>query len=220
MAGMRFFATVALAASLLACSTSALPQAQPAPGTIRVRLVTSAGAIVLALDGKRAPKTTANFLKYVDDGRFEGTKFYRSAPRKGDPEHGFIQGGVGTDARRTLSPVVLEPTDKTGIRHFDGVVSMAHAADPDSATGNFSIMVGPNASLDARGKYRGYAAFGKVVSGMDVVRKILAMPTCCGREAMKGQMIKQPVQILRAQRLDGLAKPTGLSKPWLINIRR
>ncbi|MFV0622427.1 peptidylprolyl isomerase [Sphingomonas sp. ac-8] len=217
---MRFLPAVAFAFPLLVSSTAVLPQTKPAPGTIRVRLVTSAGPIVLALDGKRAPKTTANFLKYVDDGRLDGTKFYRAAPRKGDPSHGFIQGGVGTDARRTLSPVVLEPTDKTGIRHLDGVVSMAHAANPDSATGNFSIMVGPNASLDARGKNRGYAAFGKVASGMDVVRKILAMPTCCGREAMKGQMIKQPVRILRAQRLDGVARPTGLSKPWLINIRR
>lgn len=211
---------LALAAPLLVFSTPALPQAKPAPGVIRVRLVTSAGPIVLALDGKRAPKTTANFLKYVDDGRLDGTKFYRAAPRKGNPSQGFVQGGVGTDARRTLSPVVLEPTDRTGIRHLDGVVSMAHAANPDSATGNFSIMVGPNASLDAKGSYRGYAAFGKVVSGMEVVRKMLAMPTCCGREAMKGQMIKAPVQILRAQRLDGVARPTGLSKPWLINIRR
>ncbi|MCC2976766.1 peptidylprolyl isomerase [Sphingomonas sp. PL-96] len=217
---MRFLPAVAVAATLLALPTPALSQVKPTPGTIRVRLVTSAGPIVLALDGKRAPKTTANFLKYVDDGRLDGTKFYRSAPRKSDPKHGFIQGGVGTDARRTLSPVVLEPTDKTGIRHLDGVVSMAHAADPNSATGNFSIMVGPNASLDARGPNRGYAAFGKVIGGMDVVRKILAMPTCCGREAMKGQMIKQPIQILRAQRLDGVAKPTGLSKPWLLNIRR
>jgi peptidyl-prolyl cis-trans isomerase A (cyclophilin A) len=216
---MRFLPAVALA-PLLAFSTPALSQAKPPPGTIRVRLVTSAGPIVLALDGKRAPKTTANFLKYVDDGRLDGTKFYRSAPRKSDPKHGFIQGGVGTDARRTLSPVVLEATDKTRIRHLDGVVSMAHAADPNSATGNFSIMVGPNASLDARGNYRGYAAFGRVIAGMDIVRKILALPTCCGREAMKGQMIKQPVRILRAQRLDGVARPTGLSKPWLLNIRR
>ncbi|GAA0449070.1 MULTISPECIES: peptidylprolyl isomerase [Sphingomonas] len=217
---MRSILGLALAAPLLFLATPALPQAKPAPGTIRVRLVTSAGPIVLALDGKRAPKTTTNFLKYVDDGRLDGTKFYRSAPRKGDPKQGFIQGGVGTDARRTLSPVVLEPTDKTGIRHLDGVVSMAHAADPNSATGNFSIMVGPNPSLDARGSYRGYAAFGRVVSGMDIVRKILALPTCCGREAMKGQMIVKPVQILRAQRLDGVPKPTGLSKPWLLNIRR
>jgi peptidyl-prolyl cis-trans isomerase A (cyclophilin A) len=217
---MRSILRLALALPLLSLATPAFSQTQPAPGTVRVRLVTSAGPIVLALDGKRAPKTTENFLKYVDDGRLDGTKFYRSAPRKGDPKHGFIQGGVGTDARRTLSPVVLEPTDKTGILHLDGVVSMAHAADPDSATGNFSIMVGPNPSLDARGSYRGYAAFGRVASGMEVVRKILAMPTCCGREAMKGQMIVEPVQILRAQRLDGKPKPTGLSKPWLINIRR
>jgi peptidyl-prolyl cis-trans isomerase A (cyclophilin A) len=188
--------------------------------TVRVRLNTSAGAIVLALDARRAPKTVANFLAYVDDGRLDGTEFYRAARRKASPKFGFVQGGIATDARRMLPPLPLEPTNLTGIRHTDGTVSMAHGIDPDSANGNFSIMVGDNPSLDARGSFRGFAAFGRVVSGMDVVRRILAMATGGGREAMRGQMILKPVRILSAQRLDGAARPTGRVKPWLIGVQR
>lgn len=206
---MRYFLLI-LALFTLANSA---PQA---PGTVRVRLVTSAGAIVVALDGKRAPKTVANFLTYVDDGRLDGTEFYRATRRKADPRFGFIQGGIGTDARRMLPPLALEPTSQTGIKHLDGVISMAHGANEDIANANFSIMVGPNPSLDARPGKRGFAAFGRVVAGMDVVKRILAMPTGGGRDAMKGQMILAPVKILRAERLDGVARPTGRVKPWLI----
>ncbi|WP_216072760.1 peptidylprolyl isomerase, partial [Acinetobacter baumannii] len=78
------------------------------PGAIRVRIVTSAGNITLALDAKHAPKTVANFMAYVDDGRLDGTRFYRSARRKGAPAQGFVQGGIGTDARRMLPSVPLE----------------------------------------------------------------------------------------------------------------
>ena len=211
---MRFLIPFALA--LLAVPSSASAQARP--GEVRVRIVTSAGAIVLALDARRAPKTTASFLAYIDDGRLDGTLFYRATRRKTDPKHGFIQGGIGTDARRVLPSPPLEPTSKTGLRHLDGSVSMAHGANPDSATGNFSIMVGSNPSLDARGSYRGYAAFGRVVAGMDTVRRILALPTGGGRDAMKGQMILSPVRIVRAQRLDGTPHPTGGVKPWLLGL--
>lgn len=185
-------------------------------GTVRVRLVTSAGNIVIALDARRAPKTVANFLAYVDDGRLDNTEFYRATRRKSDARFGFIQGGIAQDARRMLPPLVLEPTSQTGITHQDGTISMAHGINEDAANANFSIMVGPNPALDARPGNRGYAAFGKVISGMDVVKRILALPTGGGRDAMKGQMILAPIKILRAERLDGVAKPTGRVKPWLI----
>jgi peptidyl-prolyl cis-trans isomerase A (cyclophilin A) len=207
---------ILFAALALFLTASAAPQD---PGTIRVRLVTSAGNIVLALDARHAPKTVANFLTYVDDGRLENTQFYRSARRKGDPAHGFVQGGIGTDARRMLPSVPLESTEQTGLKHLDGTISMAHGPNFDGANCNFSIMVGPNPGLDARGPFRGFAAFGKIVSGMDVVKRILAMPTGGGRDAMKDQMILRPVRILRAERLDGVAKPTGRVKPWLIGAR-
>jgi peptidyl-prolyl cis-trans isomerase A (cyclophilin A) len=209
----------ALAALLLPLAAQA--QNRPAPGTVRVRIDTSEGPIVLALDARRAPKTVANFLAYVDDGRLEGTGFYRSARRSGNPKLGFVQGGIGTDARRILPSPPLEPTSVTGLRHVNGAVSMAHGSNPDSATGNFSIMVGDNPSLDARGANRGYAVFGKVVAGWETVRKILAKPTGGGRGPMRGQMIQpQPVKILRTVRLDGAPRPTGRVKPWLIGPPR
>src|SRR3546814_15335311 len=77
-------------------------------------------------------------------------------------------------------------------------------------------MVGANRSLDAKGSYRGYAAFGKVVAGMDVVKRMLALPTGGGRGAMRGQMILKPVRLIRAVRLDGTPKPTGRPKPWTL----
>lgn len=208
----------AFVAGLALLAVSAAPAPQPA-GQVRVRLVTSMGAITVALDARRAPKTVANFLAYVDDGRFEGTYFYRTARRKGDPGKGFIQGGVGTDARRMLDPLPLEPTSQTGLKHLNGTISMAHGPNPDSANGNFSIMVGDNPGLDARGANRGFAAFGQVVGGMDVVQRILALPSGGGRDAMKGQMILKPVTILRAERLDGVAKPSGRVKPWLLGLK-
>src|SRR3546814_11398034 len=107
------------------------------------------------------------------------------------------------DARRRLPPLVLEPTDKTGLRHLDAVISMAHGEDEDSANGNFSIMVGAHRSLDAKGSYRGYAAIGKVVAGMDVVKRMLALPPGGGRGAMRCPMILKPVHLIRAVRLDG-----------------
>jgi peptidyl-prolyl cis-trans isomerase A (cyclophilin A) len=193
--------------------------AAAAPGEVRVRVETSAGPITIAVNTAKAPKTATNFLAYVDDGRLEGTTFYRASRRKSDPRFGFIQGGIDTDHRRALAPIKLEQTNLTGLSHVDAAVSMAHGANPDSATGNFTIMVGANPALDARGSYRGYAVFGRVVAGMDVVKRILALPTGGGRDAMKGQMILKPVKIVRTVRLDGTPKPTGRVKPWLLFAR-
>lgn len=206
---------VFLACIALPLVSAALP---PEPSIIRVKLVTSAGDITLALDAGRAPKTVANFMLYVDDGRLEGTEFYRTARRASDPKLGFVQGGIGTDARRILPALPLEPTNRTGIRHLDGAISMAHGADPNSANGNFSIMVGDNPSLDARPNTPGFAAFGKVTAGMDVVRRVLAMPSGGGRGVMRGQMILKPVRIIRAERLNGMARPSGRPKTWLITM--
>ena len=203
---------------LLALASPA--SAQPRPGVVRVRLVTSAGAIVLALDARRAPATTANFMRYVDDGRFDGTTFYRAARNKAAAGQGFIQGGIRTDARRILPSFPFESTARTGIRHLDATVSMARGATPGSAGGNFVLTVRPAPAMDARGSYIGYAAFGRVIGGTDTVRRILGLPTGGGRDAMKGQMILRPVRIVRAERLDGVPKPTGQAKPWLIGVRR
>lgn len=203
---------VVIAALLLG---AAAPASHPMPGYVRIRLVTAVGSIVVALDARHAPRTTANFLTYVDDGRLDSTHFYRSARRKDVPTLGFVQGGIDTDARRSLDPVAIERTDRTGIHHVAGTISMAHGPSPDSATGNFSIMLAPTPALDAHGAYAGYAAFGHVVEGMDVVRRILAVPTGGGFDAMKGQLILAPIPIVRVERLDGIPRPSGRFKTWL-----
>ena len=188
----------------------------PRPGIVRVRLETSAGPILLALDARRAPKTVENFLAYVDDGRFDGTSFYRAARSKADPRTGFIQAGIRQDARRILPPFPLETTRATGIRHLDATVSMARAANPASAGGNFVITIGPAPQMDWRRDFPGYAAFGHAVAGMDVARRILALPSGGGFDAFKGQMILKPVTLIRAVRLDGKPRPTGQPKVWLL----
>ena len=203
--------------SLALLGTAAAPPANhPQPGIVRVRLDTSAGPIVLALDAKRAPRTTANFMAYVDDGRFDGTFFYRATRGRRDPRTGFIQGGIGTDAKRILPPFPFESTTKTGIRHLDATVSMARGASPDSAGGNFVLTVGPAPAMDARPPALGYAAFGHVVDGTATVKRILALPTGGGMDEFKDQMILKPITIVRAVRLDGVAKPTSGPKVWLL----
>jgi len=213
---------ILLAVSLVALA-SAVPASPPAaplpgfkPGIVRVKIVTSDGPMMLAIDTKRAPKTAANFLAYVDDGRFDGTSFYRAARGKKDPKTGFIQGGIQTDARRILPPFPLETTTMTGIRHLDATVSMARAANPDSAGGNFVITIGPAPQMDARPGFAGYAAFGHLVAGRETVQRILAEPSGGGLDAFKGQMILRKVKLISARRLDGVPKPTGGPKVWLL----
>ena len=196
-----------------------LAQNRAMPGYIRVRLVTSEGNIVLALDAKRAPKTTANFLNYVDDGRLDGTVFYRVSKGKGAPGTGFVQGGVRTDYRRILAPVQLEPTSLTGLRHVDGTISMARGENPNSGDCNFSLLAGAHPQLDANAKSKGYAAFGRVIEGMPIVRRMLTLPTAGGSGAMKGQMLVRPIQIIRAERLDGQGRRPPAFKPWTVQRR-
>ena len=216
MSGIRNCCCLALLLSLGACDarSPAVPEpnaaaarpreaeAEPLPDTVRVRLDTQAGAILLALDAKRAPVTVGNFVRYVDDGRFDGTSFYRSAPTKGAPERGFIQGGIRRNYRLMLPPIAHEPTSKTGLRHEAGTISMARADGGAGAMGDFFILTAAMPAMDARGGKPGFAAFGRVVEGMDVVRMILAAPTVAdaGRGAMRGQMLAEPVRIVSARR--------------------
>lgn len=194
------------------------PATAAEPGIVRVRLETSAGNITLSLNAKRAPATVRSFMTYVDDGRLDNTEFYRASRASRDPKEGLIQGGIGPDVRRRLPPAPFESTKMTGLTHVDGTVSMARGDDPNLATCNFSIMLGPHPSLDAAGPYPGYAAFGQVSAGMDVARRILAMPTGGGRGAMRGQMLLKPIRIVRAVRLDGQPHPSGRPKAWLIDL--
>ncbi len=179
--------------------------AAPKADIVTVRLDTEAGPITLALDAKHAPITTANFLRYVDEKRLDGTYFYRAAPTPGARGRGLIQGGTHRVYTRMLPGIEHEPTSRTGLHHVDGTISMARLA-PGTATGDFFITVGAMPSMDAaaggKGDDVGYAAFGHVTGGMDVVRHILAAPTLAnaGRGAMRGQMIAKPVKIISAKR--------------------
>ncbi len=187
------------------------------PGYVRVRLETALGPITLALDAKRAPETTANFMKYVDDGRFDGVSFYRVARNKKAPQFGFIQSGIRTDARRFLDMIPHESTKKTGIKHLDMTISMARRGPPGSANGNWFISVGAMPWMDWKPDNPGYAAFGRVVAGQVVVKKILAQPT---GGSMNGTLLMKPIYVKRAVRLDGKAKPTGRPRPWVLEGRR
>lgn len=172
--------------------------------TERVALTTSAGTIVVALEVERAPVTSANFLRYVDQKRLDGTGFYR-ALKFTTADAGLIQGGTRGDPKRLLAPIAHEPTSKTGLTNKDGAISMARGA-PGSAQGDFFIIVGDLSSLDARpGGDPGFAVFGRVVDGMDVVRAIQSGATDPnkGEGAMKGQMLVTPVRILMARRVSG-----------------
>ncbi len=213
---LRLLPLIALLA--LAPASAQAPGARA--GIVRVRLDTSRGPIMLALDMRRAPRTSTNFLAYVDDGRFDGTTFYRAARSKVNGARGFIQGGIRQDAKRILPPFALEPTSKTGIRHLDATVSMARGDSANSAGGNFVLTVGPTPQMDARPGYDGYAAFGHVVGGMDTVKRILAEPSGGGVDAMKGQMILRPVRLIRAVRIDGKSRPTSHPRVWKLFERK
>ena len=174
---MRFLAL--LVALLLSTPVAAQRADRATPGYVRVRLETALGNIVLALDAKRAPITTANFMRYVDDGRFDGISFYRVARSKQAPQFGFIQSGIRTDARRFLDTIAHEPTSVTGLTHCKGSVAMARLA-PGDATSDFFILLsdipGFDADPAASGDNAGFAVFGELVSGFDVAEKIYAAP--------------------------------------------
>jgi peptidyl-prolyl cis-trans isomerase A (cyclophilin A) len=192
-------------ASVTGPSPIATP-AVPVPATVKVALQTTGGTIVLELEKDRAPITTANFLRYVDQKRLDGTVFYRALTIVKDPLFGLLQGGPRNDPKRVLKPIPVEPTSKTGLSHKDGTISMARGA-PNSANGDFFITVGDMSALDANpkapGDNLGFAAFGRVVEGMDVVRKLLTSPispTLGAAAGMKGQMLAAPVKIIAAKR--------------------
>lgn len=173
-------------------------------------LETTAGDITVALETERAPATAANFLRYVDEDRFDGTVFYRAMHLDwGEPPNGLIQGGTQNDPERILDGVEHEPTDETGLSHTDGALSMARL-EPGTATGDFSIMIKDQTGLDAQpdadnpDTAAGYAVFGYVVDGMDVVHAIHAMPRDPdkGEGWMKGQMLAEPVTIVDIRRVE------------------
>lgn len=189
----------------LTAAVSAPASAQDAPvdaAPVSVMLETTAGSILVETD-PRAPITSANFLRYVDEGRFDGADFYRGMELGAGA--GVVQGGTANAPDRILPPIAHEPTSQTGLRHIDGALSMARF-DPGTADGDFFIIVGNLPGFDA-GRAApddpGFAVFGRVVEGMEVVRAILAAPKSPteGEGFMRGQMLDPRVRIVSARRV-------------------
>ncbi|MEP6784366.1 MAG: peptidylprolyl isomerase [Sphingomonadales bacterium] len=178
----------------------------PLPDVVHVALTTEVGTIVIDLDHKNAPLTTENFMRYVDQKRLDGIVFYRVMRLAwGTQPNGLIQAGARGDPRRVLKPVAHEPTSQTGILHKAGTISMARLA-PGTATADFSILMADMPGLDAGANPAdpaGYAAFGHVVEGMDVVRKIFDLPLdpVKGEGFMKGQFLAKELKIVSARRV-------------------
>jgi len=167
-----------------------------------IRIHTELGVIEVALDATRAPATVANFLKYVEAGRYTGGQFHRTVTPGNQPNNAVkievIQGGVNPAfAEKDWPALALERTSITGLKHLDGTISMARAG-PDTATSDFFLCIGDQPELDFGGKRnpdgQGFAAFGRVTRGMNIVRKIQAAPA-------DGQKLTPPVTIRRIELL-------------------
>lgn len=186
--------------ALLLCTLAILmPQT---PENTRVTIRTTLGEIVVELDARHAPATTENFLRYVDQGHYKDARFHRTVTPSNQPNSAVkievIQGGVHPKREKdSFAPIALERTSKTGILHKHGTISMARNG-PDTATSDFFICIGDQPELDFGGKRnpdgQGFAAFGKVVAGMDLVRKIQDRPA-------KEQTLHPPVIIFDIARL-------------------
>jgi peptidyl-prolyl cis-trans isomerase A (cyclophilin A) len=205
--------TLTLLAVVAAPGMRAVPGAQqaPAPGVVAVRIETPLGNIDLAIDTVHAPVTSANFLKYVDAGLYDGASFYRvtrpdnytPAPPNRPPME-IIQGGLERSANRSRAfpPIPLERTSVTGLKHVTGTIAMARGNAPDTATSEFFILLDNQPSLDFGGKRfddgQGTAAFGHVTSGMDVVRRIQQQGPL---QPNNRQYLVTPVTIARVARV-------------------
>ena len=201
----RMWAILALLAATGQFAASQSPVA--GPDEVAVRIETPLGNIDLAIDAKRAPITASNFLKYVDGHFYDGGRFHRAtrpdnytpAPPNRPPME-IIQASINPDRRKdAFAAIPLERTSVTSLKHVAGTVSMARAAQADTATSDFFICLDDQPSLDFGGHRfddsQGAAAFGRVVKGMDVVRRIQQQP-------VQGQSLAPPVTITRITRVD------------------
>ena len=168
---------------------------------VRVRIETPLGNIEAEIDSAKAPRTAANFLRYVDAGAFTGARFHRTVRADNQPNDSVriavIQASVDSAHGAGQQPIALERTSVTGLRHLDGTLSMARGG-PDTATSSFFICIGDQPALDFGGHRnldgQGFAAFGRVTKGMDVVRKIQM-------SAAEAQRLTPPIGITRIVRL-------------------
>lgn len=203
------FRSIACALTVLTGAVLAAQTAAP-PGVVPVVFETERGRIVLDVDVRRAPITAANFLRYVDGKFYDGGVVDRAVRRDNTTRHDVeieviqFQINPGRQAE-TLPPISLERTSVTGVTHQDGAISMARGG-ADTATASFFVAMGDQHELDFGGKRnadgQGFAAFGRVVEGMDVVKRIQAAPTqpAGGRGAFGTETLSPPIKVTRAFR--------------------
>jgi len=200
---MRVIRRIVTGLGIAAVVGVALVARPAAQGPVRVMVRTELGDILLEVDTKRAPNTAANFLRYVDAGHYDGGTFHRTVKMDNQPDSPIkievIQAGVNPDRAKDGFPAIpIERTSVTGLRHSNGVISMARG-QPDSATSGWFICINDQASLDFGGARnpdgQGFAAFGRVVQGMDVVRKIQRAPNT------DAQRLTPPIKIVKAARV-------------------
>jgi peptidyl-prolyl cis-trans isomerase A (cyclophilin A) len=211
----RRFVLAALPAVLLSLSAATKPKRKttltappaPLPDVVRVEMVTELGTITADLFHKQAPITVKNFMRYVDGRRFDGMTFYRAMKLDwGTQPNGIIQTGLRGLSTKVFPPIAHEPTNVTGIKHLAGTLSMARNA-PGTAQADFSILLSDLSGFDADPAsanpelQAGYAAFGQVVSGMDIALKIFEAPRSptLGQGIMKGQMLSPQIKVLRVR---------------------
>jgi len=203
----RVFFGIGLATVIAVVNVApAFAQAKP----VRVRVQTELGDIVVEVDQAKAPNTAANFLKYVDAGHYDGGTWHRTVKMDNQPESTVkievIQAGVNAEkAKSGFPPIALERTSVSGLLHKDGAISMARGM-PDSATSGWFICINDQPSLDFGGARnpdgQGFAAFGRVVSGMDVVRKIQQAPSSADRKTnTEAQRLTPAITIIKAARV-------------------
>jgi peptidyl-prolyl cis-trans isomerase A (cyclophilin A) len=197
---------VTLLVAVLSCLLAPTPQAQ-APSPVLVVFETELGSITMAIDVAHAPVTAKNFLRYVDEKFYDDGVINRAVRPdntvRHDVEIQVIQFQVNPARRRDqFPPIPMESTSTTGLKNVDGALSMARNG-PDTATASFSIAIGDQPELDFGGKRnpdgQGFAVFGRVVAGMDVVRKIQAAHTGT-TGAYRTETLEPPIKITRAYR--------------------
>jgi peptidyl-prolyl cis-trans isomerase A (cyclophilin A) len=202
MVGFRTRLLAVAALFTLFAVTTPAAEAQPSVEGPRVLIQTSAGGIEVELDAQRAPATVTNFLRYVDRGLYSNGLFHRTVTLANQPANKVkieVIQGAANPARTNefFPPIAIERTRDTGLKHRDGTLSMARA-EPDSAQDEFFVCIGDQPELDFGGKRnpdgQGFAAFGKVVKGMEIVRRIHGSP-------VDGQSLKPPIRIERVFRL-------------------
>jgi peptidyl-prolyl cis-trans isomerase A (cyclophilin A) len=190
--GWHYLLALVLTATIACNSADVLPA---------VTMQTQLGDITIEIDTVRAPVTGTNFLRYVDAKLYDGGRFFRSVTMENQPNDSIrievIQGGIARERRdERFEPILLERTSKTGLRHLDGTISVARAG-PDTGGSEFFICIGDQPELDFGGKRnpdgQGFAAFGRVLEGMDVVRQIQ-------EQSVDGQYLREPVMIGKVTR--------------------